>query len=73
MNNLLFQMQENYQEYKDLIDTFDIYLSSLKKIQKIINQKNLNNDFDGVGIDELIEKSNLKNKEIKLKSSKYFF
>lgn len=63
-------MQENYQEYKDLTDSFDVYHSSLLKIKKIINQKNFNIHFNSIAIDELLENSKIKNKEIKLKSSK---
>jgi len=64
-------MQENYHEYKELIDSFDNYYSSLSKIKKIINQKNFNVHFNSIAIDELLENTKIKNKEIKLKSSNY--
>ncbi len=61
-------MQENHVDYKELIETFDIYYNSLFKIKKIINEKKFNSHFSSISIDEILESSKIKNKEIKLKT-----
>lgn len=64
-------MQENYVDYNELSESYENYYASLLKIKKIINQKNFNVHFSSISIDELLEKSKIKNKEeTKLKTSK---
>lgn len=59
------KMQESYHDYKDLFEYFDQLQSLIFQIKKIINQKNLNQYFTAVNIDELLEKFKRKNKDWK--------
>lgn len=63
-------MHENYSDCKELSETLDIYHSSLNKINNIIEKKNFQSHFRNIGIDEILGNLKIKNKEIKINTSK---